>query len=69
MLETDQINTAVGLSEVVRLGTKVAKGDPLAVIHAVRSEDAEKAAKAVRSVISLSDKPIASPDLILERVG
>jgi thymidine phosphorylase len=69
MLETDQINTAVGLSEVVRLGTKVAKGDPLAVIHAVRSEDAEKAAKAVRSAISLSDKPIASPDLILERVG
>ncbi|NOR32922.1 MAG: thymidine phosphorylase, partial [Sulfitobacter sp.] len=37
MLETDQINTAVGLSEVVRLGVKVAKGDPLAVIHAVRS--------------------------------
>lgn len=69
MLETDQINTAVGLSEVVRLGTKVAKGDPLAVIHAVRSEDAEKAAKAVRGAITLSDKPVASPDLILERVG
>ncbi|MGJ8590687.1 MAG: thymidine phosphorylase, partial [Yoonia sp.] len=69
MLETDQINTAVGLSEVVRLGTKVAKGDPLAVIHAVRSEDAEKAAKTVRSAITLSDNPVKSPDLIVERVG
>ena len=69
MLETDQINTAVGLSEVVRLGVKVAKGDPLAVIHAVRSEDAEKAARAVRSAITLTAKPVKSPDLILERVG
>jgi thymidine phosphorylase len=69
MLETDQINTAVGLSEVVRLGVKVAKGDPLAVIHAVRSEDAERAARAVRSAITLTAKPVKSPDLILERVG
>ncbi len=69
MLETDQINTAVGLSEVVRLGVNVAKGDPLAVIHAVRSEDAERAARAVRSAITLTAKPVKSPDLILERVG
>lgn len=69
MLETDQINTAVGLSEVVRLGTQVAKGTPLAVIHAVRSEDAEQAARAVRNAITISAKPVKSPDLILERVG
>ncbi|SFS66022.1 thymidine phosphorylase [Sulfitobacter marinus] len=69
MLETDEINTAVGLSEVVRLGARVAKGDPLAVIHAVRSDDAEKAVRAVRAAVTLSDEPVTPPDLIVERVG
>ncbi|MBQ0804749.1 MULTISPECIES: thymidine phosphorylase [unclassified Sulfitobacter] len=69
VLETDGINTSVGLSDVVRLGAKVSKGGPLAVIHAVRTGDAEKAAQAVRAAITISPKPAKVPDLILERVG
>lgn len=69
VLETDGINTSVGLSDVVRLGSKVSKGGPLAVIHAVRTGDAEKAAQAVRGAITISPKPAKVPDLILERVG
>ncbi len=68
-VETDKINTAVGLSDVVRLGTKISKGDPLAVIHAVRTDDAERAAHAVRKAITLSTRPSRLPDLIIERVG
>jgi len=68
-VETDKINTSVGLSDVVRLGTKISKGDPLAVIHAVRNGDAEKAAQAVRKAITISTRPTRLPDLIIERVG
>ncbi len=69
VVETDQINPAVGLSDVVRLGARVDKGGPLAVIHAVRNGDAEAAARAVRQAITISTRPAKSPDLILERVG
>ena len=69
MVESDQINAAVGLSDVIRLGAKVQPGTPLAVIHAVRNADAERAAKAVRAAITLSDRPVTPPDLIVERVG
>jgi thymidine phosphorylase len=69
VLETDGINTSVGLSDVVRLGTKVTEGGPLAVIHALRTGDAERAAQAVRSAITIAHKPAKIPDLIVERVG
>ena len=69
VVESDQINAAVGLSDVVRLGAKLQKGAPLAVIHAVRAEDAERAAKTVRGAITVSDTPGKIPDLIVERVG
>jgi thymidine phosphorylase len=47
LVESDRIDHAVGLSDVVRLGAKVAKGQPLAVVHATRPADADRAAKAV----------------------
>jgi len=67
--ESDQINPAVGLSDVVRLGAKVSRGQPLAVVHAARSDHGEAAAKAVLAAITLGDVPAPDPDLIIERVG
>jgi len=68
-VETDQINPAVGISDVVRLGAKVSSKGPLAVVHAARAGDAERAAQAVRGAITIGPKPVAVPDLIVERVG
>ncbi len=68
-VETDQINPAVGISGVARLGTHLAKGQPLAVIHAARSSDADKAEAALRQSITLGPVAAHVPDLILERVG
>jgi thymidine phosphorylase len=68
-VESDRINPAVGLAQVVRLGAAVEKGTPLAVVHAARPEDAEAAARQVRDAIRLSDAPVTPPDLICERVG
>ena len=67
-VETDKIDPEVGLSEVVRLGTKLEKGQPIARIHAARMEQAEQAERAVRAAITLGDAPDL-PDLIRERVA
>ncbi|MEW9920871.1 thymidine phosphorylase [Marimonas sp. MJW-29] len=69
VVESDRVDPAVGLSDVARLGARVAKGQPLAVIHASRSDEAEAAQRAVRDAITLSGSSPRVPDLILERVG
>lgn len=66
----DTIDPSVGLTEVVRLGQKITNGQPLAVVHAGRSEHAEAAIKSIRSAISVaSEMPILSGALILERIN
>ncbi|MEP6065965.1 MAG: thymidine phosphorylase [Paracoccaceae bacterium] len=67
--ERDVINPAVGFSEVVRLGTEVARGDTLAVLHAVRPKDADVAEAAVRAAISTGTTPVEAPALIQEKVA
>ncbi|WP_299732379.1 thymidine phosphorylase [uncultured Tateyamaria sp.] len=68
-VETDALNLAVGLSDVVRLGTQVSKGQPLAVVHAGRAADADRAETALRAAITITVAPADSPDLILDWVG
>ncbi len=68
-VESDVIDPAVGLCALVRLGQKVEKGQPLAMIHAGREETATRAVSAVQTAITLGPQPVAVPELILERVG
>ncbi|SPJ30201.1 thymidine phosphorylase [Falsiruegeria mediterranea] len=68
-VESDEIDPAVGLSGVVRLGTKVSKGEPLAVIHASREDAARRAEAALRQAITLGDTAPDVPPLIHERIG
>ena len=67
--ETDLVNPAVGLSDVVRLGDYVKRGQPLTVVHASRSDQADAAARAVLEAITLDEKAPDVPELIIERVG
>lgn len=67
-VETDKIDPAVGLSDVVRLGTKVDRGQPLATVHAASEEAAEAAAQSVLQAISLGDAPEQLP-LVFSEVG
>ena len=66
--ESDTLDLAVGLSDVVRLGAWVDKGAPLARVFASRVEDASRAAKAIQSAITISDTKPEAPMLIHERV-
>jgi thymidine phosphorylase len=70
-VETDPVDPAVGLGQVVRLGTGLRRGQPLAVVHAARPDAADRAARAVRAAMTI-DPPGSSasvPALIHERVG
>ena len=68
-VESDTINPAVGLSDVTSIGTRLQKGAPLAVVHAVRPADADRAEAAVRAAIRLGSETVTAPAAILDRVG
>jgi thymidine phosphorylase len=67
-VETDRIDPAVGLTDVIRRGTRVEKGQPLATIHARDEATAEEAAKGVLRAIRIGEAP-ALPPLLRDRVG
>lgn len=60
-VEADRIKPAVGLTDMIRLGAKVAQNEPLCVIHAQTEEAAEAAAKAVLAAITIGPKPEIKP--------
>ena len=68
-VESDVIDPAVGLSGIARLGTRLARGQPIATIHAGRESQAKQAEAAVRAAIRIGDGPVEVPDLIHERIG
>jgi len=67
-VETDKIDPAVGLSDVLGLGVKVAKNQPLCTIHAASEEAAEVAAQAVLGAMTIGAKPDLKP-LIRARIS
>ena len=68
-VETDQINPSVGYTDVVRLGAKVSKGQPLGVVHAGRPDRADAAERALRAAIKIGSTKPTLPNLIHERIG
>jgi thymidine phosphorylase len=68
-VETDRIDPAVGLSEVVSLGRKIDKGQPLAIVHAAREDHARIAAEAVKRAIRLGDKAPEPGPRVVERIA
>ena len=54
---SDRIDPAVGLSDLVSLGTPVSKGDPLCLIHAQSESDAERAAHVLQGAFTLGPAP------------
>lgn len=69
MIETDTVDPAVGLSDVVRIGARVEAGQPLAVVHAARPTLADRAVRAVQAAITLGEGAAQIPDLIIEQVS
>ncbi|KJZ25381.1 thymidine phosphorylase [Tritonibacter mobilis] len=69
MIESDRVDLAVGISDLLPLGTKIAKGDVIARIHAAHTDAAQYAMLALRAAVSIAP---AAPDLlplVHERIG
>ena len=66
-VESDRIDPRVGLTDVLELGTRVSRGDPIATIHAADEDSAETTARAVLLAITIGG-PVEPSDLILERI-
>ena len=68
LVETDQIDHAVGFSEIASIGTKLSKGSPILKIHAARIDHAEEAKRQVLSAFKLSDSAPKETELVLKRI-
>ena len=68
LVETDQVDHAVGFSEIASIGTKLSKGSPILKIHAARIDHAEEAKRQVLEAFKLSDSAPKEPELVLKRI-
>lgn len=62
----DKLDLSVGFTDVVPIGTELACGDPLAVVHAADEAAAEAAAAMLRDACTLSDEAPAARPVVLD---
>ncbi|MCZ7446568.1 thymidine phosphorylase [Agrobacterium rhizogenes] len=65
---SDTINPAVGISDILPLGVRVEKGEPIAVVHAASSEDVERAIRRIEGCYGIADSAPEIAPPILERI-
>jgi thymidine phosphorylase len=65
---SDAIDPAVGLTEVLPIGARVEKGDPLAMIHARSESDAAAAIRELQAALRIEDKAPAPGAVIRARM-
>ncbi len=65
---TDTIDHAAGLSNLVKIGEKVFKGESLALLHASTEERIAAALPLIESAFTISPDPVTPPPLVLERL-
>ena len=68
--EAEDVDHAVGLSEIAAPGERVGPAErPLALVHARTDEEADAAIAALRAAYTVGDAAPASPPVVLERLG
>lgn len=68
-VESDTVDPATGLSDILPLGTRVAAGEPLLRVHAARPEHADAAEAMLTAAITIADEAPELPPLIYQRIG
>jgi thymidine phosphorylase len=66
---TDAIDLAVGFSEFLGVGARVAAGDRIALVHAVDDAAAKRAVAALERCVRIDDAAPAPRPLVLERIA
>ncbi|MDA8584772.1 thymidine phosphorylase [Rhodobacteraceae bacterium] len=67
MRDGDRIEPSVGFSDIVGLGARIEKGQPLATLHATNEKSAIAAERAYLSAIRMGE-PMAAPPLVIDRI-
>jgi thymidine phosphorylase len=67
LVETDQVDPSVGISDMVRLGQRLDRGAPIARIHARTEAEADRAAQAVLAAVQIGEAVDPAP-LVVERI-
>jgi thymidine phosphorylase len=65
---SDRIDPSVGISDILPLGTKVEKGEPIASVHATSKEEAERAVKRIAACYGIADAATETGPVVLERI-
>jgi thymidine phosphorylase len=65
----DPIDLSVGVRLEAKIGDRVSRGEPIAVLHANDESRLAEAERVVRGGIELSTAPVSPPPVILERLG
>ena len=68
-VKEDQIDKAVGVELVHKVGDEVAKGEPLAILHVNDATNLPQAMALVEGAYTVGDGPVTPPVLIVERVA
>ncbi|WP_323572096.1 MULTISPECIES: thymidine phosphorylase [unclassified Rhizobium] len=67
-MPSDKIDPSVGISDILPLGTKVEKGEPIASVHATSKEEAELAVKRIAACYGVADTAMETGTVVLERI-
>ena len=66
---TDRIDPRVGVSNLVKIGDPISRGDRLLVVHAADEPSAKAAQEQVVAAIRIGTEPVAPPPVILAALG
>lgn len=61
---SQQVDHAVGLTELASLGQQISADQPIAMVYARSEAEAETAAASVQAAFSMSDQPVTTPPVI-----
>jgi thymidine phosphorylase len=67
--KTDRIDPAVGVELRKKVGHRVARGEPLAVLHVNDPANLDQVKRMVAGAFVIGDGAVAPPPLIVERIG
>ncbi len=65
----DPVDLSVGVVMQVKVGDRVARGQPLAIVHANEAGRRDQAVQALREATEVRSDAVEPPRLILERIG
>lgn len=66
---SDTVNHAAGVSGIRKIGERVAKGEPLLVVHGSAEAEVREAMEMLAAAFSVEPTPANPPPLIVEKVG